>query len=174
MALPNDYAGQACSLARALEVVGERWTLLIVRDAFFGVRRFGDFAAHLGIPRAVLAERLKSLTAAGVLARVPGSQGHQEYELTAKGVSLWPAVRALTEWGDEHYAPAGPRRILRHADDEAPVDTTGRCTRCGAAVEAEDTVVAPGPGLAASAPAQDTVSVALSRPHRLLQPLRHQ
>ena len=71
MALPNDYAGQACSLARTLEVVGERWTLLIVRDAFYGVRRFGDFAAHLGIPRAVLAERLKSLTAAGVLARVP-------------------------------------------------------------------------------------------------------
>src|ERR1700753_299078 len=101
MALPNDYAGQACSLARTLEVVGERWTLLIVRDAFFGVRRFGDFAAHLAIPRAVLAERLKSLTAAGVLARVPaqavpggahgadGRQrtggGHPEYELTAKG-----------------------------------------------------------------------------------------
>ena len=77
-------------------------------------------------------------------------------------------------WGDEHYAPAGPRRILRHADDEAPLDATGRCTRCGAAVEAEDTVVAPGPGLAASAPAQDAVTVALSRPHRLLQPLRHQ
>src|ERR1700753_1084550 len=75
MALPNDYAGQACSLARALEIVGERWTLLIVRDAFFGVRRFGDFAAHLGIPRAVLAERLKSLTAAGVLARVPAQAG---------------------------------------------------------------------------------------------------
>ena len=88
MALPNDYAGQACSLARTLEVIGERWTLLIVRDAFFGVRRFGDFAAHLGIPRAVLAERLKSLTAAEVLeywkldaelvlkqAKIPSPQG---------------------------------------------------------------------------------------------------
>ena len=58
MPLPKDYAGQHCSLSRALEIVGERWTLLIIRDAFFGVRRFGDFAAHLGIPRAVLAERL--------------------------------------------------------------------------------------------------------------------
>ncbi len=176
MALPNDYAGQACSLARTLEVVGERWTLLIVRDAFFGVRRFGDFAAHLGIPRAVLAERLKSLTAAGVLARVPVTgtgSAHQEYELTAKGVALWPAVRALTAWGDEHYAPAGPRRLLWHADDDAPVDANGHCTSCGAAVAAQDTVVAPGPGLASAEPAPDAVSVALTRPHRLLEPLRH-
>ncbi len=173
MALPNDYAGQACSLARTLEVVGERWTLLIVRDAFYGVRRFGDFAAHLGIPRAVLAERLKSLTAAGVLARVPAEGARQEYELTAKGTSLWPAVRALTAWGDEHYAPAGPRRLLWHAEDQAPVGADGRCTRCGAAVEVRDTVVAPGPGLDPAGPAQDAVSTALARPHRLLEPLRH-
>jgi len=173
MALPNDYAGQACSLARTLEIVGERWTLLIVRDAFYGVRRFGDFAAHLGIPRAVLAERLKSLTAAGVLARVPADGAHQEYELTVKGTSLWPAVRALTAWGDEHYAPAGPRRLLRHADDEGPVGADGRCTRCGTAVDVRDTVVAPGPGLDSAGPAQDAVSTALARPHRLLEPLRH-
>jgi DNA-binding HxlR family transcriptional regulator len=158
-----------------------------VRDAFFGVRRFGDFAAHLGIPRAVLTERLKSLTAAGVLARVPAgpaaARGHPEYELTAKGVSLWAAVRALTAWGDEHYAPAGPRRLLWHADDEGPVDASGRCTRCGASVPARDTVVAPGPGLDSpgldtpglerAEPAQDAVSKALTRPHRLLEPLRH-
>lgn len=121
----------------------------------------------------MLAERLWSLTAAGVLARVPAGPGHQEYELTAKGVSLWPAVRALTAWGDEHYAPTGARRLLWHADDEGPVDASGHCTRCGAAVRPEETVVAPGPGLAASAPGEDAVSVALSRPHRLLQPLRH-
>src|ERR1700684_1700595 len=66
MPLPHDYAIQQCSLARALEVVGERWTLLIVRDAFFGVRRFGDFAHHLRIPRAVLAQRLETLVAHGV------------------------------------------------------------------------------------------------------------
>ena len=66
MALPNDYAGQACSLARSLEIIGERWTLLIVRDAFWGVRRFADFIDHLGMPRAVLASRLKALIAAGV------------------------------------------------------------------------------------------------------------
>ena len=70
MPLGSDYAGQTCSMARALEIVGERWTLLIVRDAFFGVRRFADFAAHLDIPRAVLSGRLKALVEAGVM--VPG------------------------------------------------------------------------------------------------------
>ena len=75
MALPKDYTGQGCSLARTLEVVGERWTLLIVRDAFFGVRRFGDFAAHLAIPRAVLTHRLSALVTDGVLAVAPGSHG---------------------------------------------------------------------------------------------------
>lgn len=171
MALPNDYAGQVCSLARALEIVGERWTLLIVRDAFYGVRRFGDFATHLGIPRAVLSDRLKTLTSAGVLERVPGGQGRDEYRLTAKGESLWSAVRALTAWGDAHYAPNGPRRILRHTTDNAPLAADGRCTACGSEIPAKDTVVAPGPGLD-STTAADPVGLALNRPHRLLQPLR--
>ncbi|MGH3182892.1 MAG: hypothetical protein ACRDOE_13440, partial [Streptosporangiaceae bacterium] len=74
---------------------------------------------------------------------------------------------------DEHYAPAGPRRLLWHADDEAPVDASGHCIRCDAVVGAGDTVVAPGPGLASAASA-DAVTVALSHPHRLLEPLRHQ
>ena len=170
MALPNDYAGQVCSLARALEIVGERWTLLIVRDAFYGVRRFGDFAAHLGIPRAVLSDRLKTLTAAGVLERVPGGQGRDGYRLTTKGETLWPAVRALTAWGEEHYAPNGPRRVLRHAADDAPLAADGHCTACGTQVPARDTIVAPGPGLD-PASAHDPVGAALNQPHRLLHPL---
>src|SRR5271155_2997627 len=106
--LPNDYAGQACSLARALEVVGERWTLLIVRDAFFGVRRFADFASHLKVPRAVLAKRLTALERAGILDKVHGAHGHQEYVLTAKGLTLWPVTRTLLAWGDDHYSANGP------------------------------------------------------------------
>ncbi|MFD8208762.1 winged helix-turn-helix transcriptional regulator [Streptomyces sp. NPDC059695] len=174
MTLPRDYRGQTCALARSMEIVGERWTLLILRDAFYGVRRFGEFAAHLGVPRAVLTDRLATLTEAGVLARRPGDgTGRREvYGLTDKGVALWPAVRALTAWGEEFYAAAGgPRRVFLHAADEDRVAPDGLCAGCGAAVPVQDLLVAPGPGLAPSAPDDDPVTAALARPHRLLTPL---
>ena len=172
MTLPKEYAGERCSLARALEVVGERWTLLIVRDAFFGVRRFGDFAAHLDIPRAVLTSRLAALVEAGVLALAPGGHGHDEYALTGKGRDLWPVIRSLLVWGDEHYSAAGPRRVFMHAGDNGDVPPDGVCEACGDVVGAADLVVAPGPGLAAIPAKADPVSVALNAPHRLLEPLR--
>jgi len=172
MALPHDYKGQACSLARSLEIVGERWTLLIVRDAFYGVRRFGDFADHLGIPRAVLTERLQTLTAAGVLERTAGPGRRAEYELTAKGVSLWPVVRALVAWGDDNYAPSGPRRLFVHDADDGPIDGTGHCARCGAAVRVDEVLAVPGPGLTPPSDDDDAVTAALQQPHRLLEPIR--
>jgi DNA-binding HxlR family transcriptional regulator len=171
MALPNDYAGQDCSLARSLEIIGERWTLLIVRDAFWGVRRFADFIDHLHIPRAVLASRLKTLIAAGVMTRVAGER-HLEYELTDKGTALWPVVASLMSWGDDFCAPGGPRRLFRHVADGGQVDRWGRCDACGRLVPAEDTIVAPGPGLEPPADDDSWVTTALTRPHRLLQPLR--
>lgn len=171
MVLPREYTGQACSLARALEIVGERWTLLIVRDAFFGVRRFVDFAAHLGLPRAVLTDRLASLTAAGVLARVPGRGRRQEYELTERGVRLWPVVRSLMEWGDDNFSPSGPRRVFWHAADGLAIDRDGRCAGCGSIVDVDDIVVAPGPGLPPPATTDDPVTIALARPHRMLHAL---
>jgi DNA-binding HxlR family transcriptional regulator len=158
-------------MARTLEVIGERWTLLIVRDAFYGVRRFGDFVSHLNIPRAVLTERLKSLTENDVLQRVPGSGRRMEYELTAKGIALWPTVRSMLTWGSEYYAPKGPLRIFRHAADDGELDPIGRCASCGQLVGVEDTVATPGPGLPNRASA-DPVTEALSQPHRLLTPLR--
>lgn len=169
MALPREYTGQACSMVRALEIVGERWTLLIVRDAFFGVRRFSDFVEHLDIPRAVLTERLEFLLGEGVLERVPGPGKRSEYELTAKGRGLWPVVRALSAWGDEHYAPGGRRRVFVHAGCEGEVTQPGRCLRCGEEVPLAETVMTPGPGLT---PPVDQVSAVLARPRRLLQPLR--
>jgi DNA-binding HxlR family transcriptional regulator len=172
MALPKDYAGDFCSLARALEVVGERWTLLIVRDAFFGVRRFSDFAAHLDIPRAVLTHRLAALAEAGVLAVVPGPHGHDEYALTPKGLDLWPAVRALLTWGDDYYSAAGPRRLFRHAADDGAVPGDGCCARCGDPVPVTDLMVAPGPGWSPSPGKDDVVSAALAAPHRLLTSVR--
>ena len=147
MALPKDYADERCSLARALEVVGERWTLLIVRDAFFGVRRFGDFAVHLEIPRAVLTSRLTALVEAGVLATEPGAHGHDEYALTDKGRDLWPVVRSLLAWGDQHYSQTGPRRVFRHTADDGIVTPDGVCADCGAAVGSADLVVVARPGV---------------------------
>ena len=179
MALPKDYAGDGCSMSRALEVVGERWTLLVVRDAFFGVRRFGDFIAHLGIPRAVLTDRLASLVREGVLTVVPGGHGHDEYALTGKGVSLWPVVRGLLAWGDDHYSEAGPRRLFHHAADDGEVGEDGVCARCGGVVAPGDLVMTPGPGLGQpghagqqAKPMQDVVRVALAAPLRLLEPIR--
>ncbi|MFI8825204.1 winged helix-turn-helix transcriptional regulator [Streptomyces sp. NPDC053431] len=172
MTLPRDYSGQLCALSRSMEIVGERWTLLIVRDAFHGVRRFGEFAAHLSVPRAVLTDRLATLTGAGVLERRPDTGRREVYALTAKGVALWPAVRALSAWGDRFYpAEGGPRRVYAHVTDDAPVGEDGCCTGCGDPVAVADLVVTPGPGAAPAGPDADPVTAALSRPHRLLTPL---
>ena len=105
-----------------------------------------------------------------MLARVAGAGRRLEYELTDKGVALWPIVRSLTAWGDQYYAPDGARRILRHASDGALLDATGRCEECGVVVPARDTVIAPGPGLPKT-PEQDLVSRGLAGEHRLLVPL---
>jgi DNA-binding HxlR family transcriptional regulator len=171
MALPKDYDADGCSLARSLEVVGERWTLLVIRDAFYGVRRFSDFAAHQAIPRAVLTHRLKALVAEGVLAVAPGPHGHDEYELTAKSVDLWPAVRSLMTWGDGYYSTKGPRRVFSHAADGGEVPAGGACAACGSAVAAPDLVVAPGSGWE-PASKTDAVSAALAGPHRVLTSVR--
>jgi DNA-binding HxlR family transcriptional regulator len=171
MALPNDYSGQACSMARSLEIIGERWTLLIIRDAFWGVRRFSDFAGHLGIPRAVLASRLRALLTAEVFAQVAGDAS-QEYQLTETGAALWPILRDLMAWGDNYCAQNGPRRLFFHAECCGPIDRTGHCAKCGVPVEVDDIVVAPGPGLEPPPADADWVTIALTRPHRLLQPLQ--
>jgi DNA-binding HxlR family transcriptional regulator len=174
MALPRDYTGQACSLARSLELVGERWTLLIVRDAFYGVRRFSDFLAHLNIPRAVLAERLAGLVTAGILAREPGPGGHAEYVTTAKGRDLWPVVHSLIAWGDSHCAEKGQRRVFTHTACGTPVDATSTCPACGVRAGVADLTVIPGPGLETQGPqdAPDPVTAALTVPHRMLNPIQ--
>src|SRR6185437_14481937 len=113
--LGKDYESQDCAMARALEVVGERWTLLIVRDAFYGVRRFNDFQAHLDIAKAVLADRLGGLVEDGVLARRPDPDhaGRSVYELTAAGRELWPALHALLVWGGRNLSTNS--RVFKHA-----------------------------------------------------------
>ncbi|GAA2106126.1 winged helix-turn-helix transcriptional regulator [Actinomadura alba] len=170
MALGKDYAGQDCSLARALELVGERWTLLVVRDAFYGVRRYSDFLAHLDIPRAVLAERLQALTAAGVLdkRRYQHAPPRDEYVLTEIGRELWPALRALSSWGARHLSDTGPSRVFSHVHCGTPLGRFGECPSCGDPVPPQDVEVRPGPGAGTR---DDPVSRALRQPHRLLEPL---
>ncbi|MEU9345571.1 helix-turn-helix domain-containing protein [Streptomyces sp. NPDC048278] len=171
MTLPNTYADGNCPLARTLEVVGERWTLLIVRDAFYGVRRFGDFATQLGIPRAVLTSRLKSLVQEGVLSRESDGAAGVEYRLTDKGVALWPAVHALMNWGEAFYSPNGVKRLLRHDLDGGLLDPDGRCRECGSAVPVPEIRSEPGPGHRPAGGAGDPVSDAINTPRRLLEPI---
>ncbi|MGV4986620.1 winged helix-turn-helix transcriptional regulator [Streptomyces sp. NPDC001709] len=170
MALGKDYATQECSIARALEIVGERWTLLVVRDALYGVRRYNDFLVHLGIPRAVLAARLQTLTAEGILEkrRYQQSPPRDEYVLTERGIALWPTLRALGLWGREHFTET-QLRYFRHADCGTELGPYGECPACRTGVPVEDVVMAPGPGLDRD-PA-DPVSRALLKPKRLLEPL---
>lgn len=169
MTLPSTYADRNCSLARTLEVVGERWTLLIVRDAFYGVCRFGDFATQLGIPRAVLTSRLRSLVREDVLAREADATGNVEYRLTDKGIALWPVVRAMMNWGDVYYSAGGARHALHHHQDGGFLDHEGRCLDCGLVVPVPEIRIEPGPGFEPPATGRDRVSTAINTPRRLLE-----
>jgi len=147
--LGRTYESQTCSVARTLELVGERWTLLIIRDAFLGVRRFGDFADRLGIARNVLQDRLTRLVDEGVLEKVPYSERplRHEYRLTPMGRDLWPALIALMQFGDRHLAPAeGPPMLVLHRGCGGEIDDRRRCRRCGEALEVGDVELAAGPG----------------------------
>ncbi|MGX1805449.1 winged helix-turn-helix transcriptional regulator [Nocardia sp. NPDC055321] len=121
-----------CSVANALEVVGEQWALLALREIFLGVRRFDAIQAATGAPRAVLVRRLNTLVEAGVLERrdyrEPGARTRQEYRLTEAGRELQPVLTALMQWGDRHLAgPAGPPLAITHTDCGAPVRATLCC-----------------------------------------------
>jgi DNA-binding HxlR family transcriptional regulator len=168
--LGNDYRLQDCSLARTLEVIGERWTLLIVRDLFLGVRRFNDFQAHLDIPKAVLSDRLAKLAHERIVERRPDPDhaGRHVYELTAAGRDLWPALFALLMWGARHRAPT--TRIYAHAACGTPLAPDGSCPECLLTPGAGDVVARPRRGRVSMR--TDPVTLALRRPHRLLEPLR--
>jgi DNA-binding HxlR family transcriptional regulator len=151
--LKRDYESQNCSVARTLELVGERWTLLIVRDAFLGVRRFEDFQRSLGVARNVLSDRLARLVEAGILERRRYQERPErfEYRLTEKGRELRTALVALMRWGDKHLAPAGPPRIVEHVGCGGNAVPTLVCDECGAALGDRDVTSRPGPGTVAVA-----------------------
>jgi DNA-binding HxlR family transcriptional regulator len=167
--LGKDYERQDCSIAGALEVIGERWTLLIVRDAFYGVRRFSDFQAHLDVPRAVLSDRLNGLVENGVLDRRPDPDraGRHVYELTPAGRDLWPVLHSLLVWGGRHRRANS--RVLRHAPCGTELDDRGGCPTCGTVPNPAEVVTAPRRGRGQRR--EDPVAVALRKPHRLLEPI---
>src|SRR5919205_340268 len=128
--LDKTYPSQVCSVARALEVVGERWSLLILRDALFGFTRFEDFRERLGVASNVLTARLETLCSEGLLERRRYQERPErfEYAITDKGRGLAPALMMLMKWGDEHYAPeAGPPILTLHAGCGGKVDWLLRC-----------------------------------------------
>jgi DNA-binding HxlR family transcriptional regulator len=149
--LRRDYEGQVCSIARALEIVGDRWTLLIVRDIALGVRRFDQLLESLGVASNVLADRLNRLVAEDVLERVQYSERPKrfEYRLTGKGRELGLALLALMQWGDR-YLSEKPPRIARRRSDRAPV-SVGLVAGDGSLVAPDDFELVPGPGAPRSA-----------------------
>jgi DNA-binding HxlR family transcriptional regulator len=140
-----------CPIQRTLDIVGEKWTFLILRDAFNGVRRFDDFKRHVGLSDPVLADRLRKLVQAGILStrpyRDPGTRTRHEYRLTDKGLDLYPVLIALLRWGERHHPdPGGPQIEVRHRDCGAPVDAVVRCRADHEELTARQTVARPGPG----------------------------
>ena len=147
MAERTSFKDFACSTAQTLEVVGEWWTLLIVRDAFFGVRRFEEFQRRLGVSRSVLAARLARMVDEDIL-ETREYQAHPprvEYVLTAKGADLFPVLVALQQWGDR-WAGSKPPVVLRHRGCGRLTRPHLACSVCGEKITAADVVAAPGPG----------------------------
>lgn len=149
----SSFADMECSVAQALEVVGEWWSLLIIRDAFLGVTRFEVFQERLGIARNVLATRLDTLVGHGVLERrvYDEARDRAEYHLTAKGRALWPVLTTLRQWGDKHLVGRGNEAlVMRH--DICGQGTTAHlaCDHCGERLVPRETTVTAGPGAIAA------------------------
>jgi DNA-binding HxlR family transcriptional regulator len=146
--LPREYKGQeACSVASTLAVIGDRWTMLILREAFTRTRRFEDFQRTLGVARNVLSDRLGRLVDEGVLERRPYQEHpvRYEYRLTEKGLDLWPILISLLKWGDRH-AVDSPARLIVHRGCGGQVTERLRCDVCGGDLGPRDVEVRPGPG----------------------------
>lgn len=144
MARQKSLASSQCPVARATDIIGDRWSLLIVRDAFDGVRRFGDFRASLGVASNVLTDRLRTLVEAGVLDVVPASDGtaYQEYVLTRKGEGLFPVIVMLRQWGEAHLFVRGEKHsVLIDRETGRPVRRLALTDDRGKPLVAADTMV---------------------------------
>jgi DNA-binding HxlR family transcriptional regulator len=146
-----DYDTENCTIGAALAIVGEKWTFLVLREAFNGVRRFDDIRRRTRAPRQILSDRLARLVAEGMLRKVPyreaGQRARSEYRLTEKGLALYPLIIALLEWGNTYAVSAeGPLVELTHRDCGAPVQLEVRCAEGHQVASARDVTPVPGPG----------------------------
>ena len=145
--LKREY-DQICSIARTLEVLGERWTLLIIRDVFNRKRRFEQLQENLGIARNVLSARLARLVEEGILEKRSYQERPPRYEyfLTEKGLDLWPILVGMLHWGDRHLSDEGPPMLIKHKGCGGLVDERGVCESCDERLEARDAYTEYGPG----------------------------
>jgi len=161
LVLHRDYPDVDSPVAKALEVIGERWSLLIVRTIMHGNRRFGEMQENLGIARNVLSARLQRLVDEEILERRAYSENSPRYEyfLTQKGLDLWPALIALLHWG-ERYSPEpdGRSRLIVHKECGGEVSERGICERCGKVLTARDAIQVPSPGAKAPASAAEATA----------------
>ena len=145
-----DTSTENCSVQRTLDVIGEKWTLLVLREAFNGVRRFDDMRRHLRVSESVLADRLRTLVDAGVLQTVPyraeGQRSRREYRLTTKGFDLYPILIALLQWGDHYCSDGPPALLVTDRLTGAPVEAVVRAVGSDRVLTARDTVASLGPG----------------------------
>jgi DNA-binding HxlR family transcriptional regulator len=145
--LYRDYPEQNCSIARTLEVVGERWSMLIIRDVFSGIRRYEDLHRSLSIARNILQTRLNRLVEERVLERRPyAGKTRYEYYLTKKGRDLWPALMTMLDWGDRYYGERGAPRIFRHKGCGGRMDGRLNCRKCGESLTPKTIYMEWGPG----------------------------
>jgi DNA-binding HxlR family transcriptional regulator len=138
------------SIARPATLLGDRWTLVILRQAFNGIKYFDEFQSSLDISRSLLSDRLGTLVEEGVLRREPykdENRTRDRYRLTEKGLDLYPVLMALKQWGDKYMAEEGCFVITRHRDCGGEISINVGCERCGAEVGARDAYAEPGPGL---------------------------
>jgi DNA-binding HxlR family transcriptional regulator len=146
-----DYDTANCAIGATIGVIGEKWTFLVLREAFSGVRRFDDMQRRTGAPRQILSDRLASLVQQGLLRRVPyqeqGQRSRQEYRLTGKALDLYPVMVALMEWGDEHaVGPTGPDVRLTHRGCGEPIRLQLTCAAGHTVPSAREVTPVPGPG----------------------------
>jgi len=150
----SQLADQPCSVARSVAVIGDRWTLMILRECFLRVRRFEEFQDKLGITRHLLAARLKKLVQFGVLRRAPYQESpkRHEYILTQKGLDLYPVIMAIVHWGDVHMVDERGRPVLhQHKTCGKFFDPVMVCSECAEPLRAKEVVVHRGPGAASPA-----------------------